>query len=166
MKTPIGKRAGVAAAAAALALGFAGGAFAQASDATVGGSTTDTTSAGNVNGNGNGLPQIQRQGSVEYVSGGVGLDESAALKSAQHQWPLALRFTGPSAEYLADVHVRIVGPKKAEVLSAASRGPYMLVKVPPGRYTVHASYKDQEQTRTVTVASRPGARAEFHWNIP
>lgn len=164
MKTLNGKRATFAAVAAVLALGFAGGAFAQASDTgTVGGTTTDTTSAGNANGGG--MPQIQHQGSVSYVSGGVGLDESTALKSAAHSWPLALRFTGRTSDYLADVHVRIVGAQEAPVLAADSRGPYMLVKLPPGRYTVHARYKDQEQTHPVTVTGKPGAHADFHWNI-
>lgn len=162
MKTQISRRTGVAAATVAILLGCAGGAFAQSSDAAVGGSTTDMTSAGNVNGGG--LPQIQHQGSVDYVSGGVGLDESTALKRAARNWPLALRFTGPTADYLADVHVRIVGPQDAEMLSADSRGPYMLVKLPPGRYTVHARYKDREQTRTVNVGARGGTHADFHWN--
>jgi hypothetical protein len=148
----------------ALALGFAGSVLAQqGSSAVVGGTTTDATSAGNENGGG--MPQIQHEGAVSYVSGGVGLDESTALKQAEHHWPLAMRFTGPTADYLADVHVRIVGPQGADVLSTDSRGPYMLVKLPPGRYTVHARYKDEEQTRTVTVSSEPGARADFHWNI-
>lgn len=164
MKTSDGKRAAFAAAAAVLALGFAGGAFAQASDTrTAGGTTTDTTSAGNANGGG--MPQIQHQGSVSYVSGGVGLDESTALKSAAHRWPLAMRFTGPTSDYLSDVHVRILGAGGASMLAADSQGPYMLVKLPPGRYTVHARYKDQEQTRAVTVTGKPGARADFHWNM-
>lgn len=155
------KKTVLAAAVAALALGMTGGAFAQASGA-VGGTTTDMTSAGNQNGGG--MPQIQHQGDIAYVSGGVGSDESAALKSAERQWPLAMRFTGPGADYLADVHVRIVGPHDAEVLKADSRGPYMLVKLPPGRYTVHARYKDEDQTREVNIAKSPGARADFHWN--
>lgn len=162
MKTRTSKKAMLAAAVAAAALGLtAGGAWAQSSG-TVGGTTTDTTSAGNENGGG--MPQIQHQGDIAYVSGGVGSDESAALKSAQHRWPLAMRFTGPGAEYLADVHVRIVGPHDADILQADSRGPYMLVKLPPGRYTVHARYKDEDQTRDVTVGKSPGARADFHWN--
>ena len=161
MKTPNSTRARLSALAAVLALGFAGGAFAQASD-TVGGTTTDTTSAGNANGGG--MPPIQHEGSVSYVSGGVGLDESTALKSAAHQWPLALRFTGPTADYLADVHVKIFGASNDQVLATDAKGPYMLVKLPPGRYTVHATYKDQEQTRAVSVSSKPGARADFHWN--
>lgn len=161
---PRRQRIGRGAAATALALGFAVGAFAQVSTGSqdaVGGSTTDMTSAGNANGGG--LPQIERQGAVEYISGGVGLDESTALKREAHRWPLALRFTGPTSDYVADVRVRIVGPRGAEVLNAESIGPYLLVKLPPGRYTVHASYQDQEQMRTVTVSAQPGARADFHW---
>lgn len=161
MKTPTRTRAGAAASAAALVLGFAGSAFAQAAGGTVGGTTTDMTSAGNVNGDG--MPQIQRQGPVEYVSGGVGQDESTALERAGRQWPLALRFTGPGAEYVADVKVRIVDAQNAEVLNAQSRGPYMLVKLPPGRYVVHARYNEREHTRSVSVAERSGAHAEFHW---
>jgi hypothetical protein len=161
MKKRTTKKTMLAAGVAALALGFTGGAFAQASG-TVGGTTTDMTSAGNESGGG--MPQIQHQGDIAYVSGGVGSDESAALKSAAHRWPLAMRFTGPGGDYLADVHVRIVGPHDTEVLKTDSRGPYMLVKLPPGRYTVHAQYKDEDQTREVKVAKAPGARADFHWN--
>ncbi|WP_206953982.1 carboxypeptidase regulatory-like domain-containing protein [Trinickia acidisoli] len=161
MKTRTTKKAMLATAVAAAALGLTAGAFAQGSG-TVGGTTTDMTSAGNTNGGG--MPQIQHKGDVAYVSGGVGSDESAALKSAAHQWPLAMRFTGPGSDYLADVHVRIVGPHDADVLKADSRGPYMLVKLPPGHYTVHARYKDDDQTREVNVAKTPGARADFHWN--
>jgi hypothetical protein len=111
-----------------------------------------------------GMPQEQHQGDATFVSGGVGLDESQALRSAASHWPLSLRFTGPGADYLADVHVRIEGGKAGgEILSADARGPYMLVRLPPGKYTVHAKYKDSEQTRAVTIAGN-GAKAEFHWN--
>jgi hypothetical protein len=146
---------------AALTLGLAGGAYAQASG-TTGGSTTDQTSAGNTNGGG--LPQIQQQGDVSYVSGGVGLDESKALQHAQSQWPLSLRFTGPGSDFLADVHVRVVDAHGSDVLKADSRGPYMLVKLRPGRYTVHAQYKDRDQTKPVTVPAKGTAKAAFYWN--
>lgn len=161
MKTRTSKRAMLAAAAATAALGFTAGAWAQSSG-TVGGTTTDMTSAGNENG-GN-MPQMQHQGDIVYVSGGVGSDESTALKNGAPHWPLALRFTGPGADYLAGVHVRIVDSSNADLLNVDSRGPYMLVRLPPGRYTVHAQYKDIEETRDVTVGKKPGARADFHWN--
>lgn len=147
-----------AAVTAALTLGLAGGAWAQ----TSGGNTTDSSSAGNENGGG--MPQIQHQGDVSYVSGGVGSDESKALQHAQSHWPLALRFTGPGSDFLADVHVQIVDAHGADALTATSRGPYMLVKLRPGRYTVHARYESTEQQKSVTVPAEGSAKAAFYWN--
>ncbi|MFP6558066.1 carboxypeptidase regulatory-like domain-containing protein [Paraburkholderia sp. B3] len=148
---------------AALALGFMGTAAAQQNNAggTVGGSSADNTSAGNVNGTG--MPQIQQQGDVSFVSGGVGQDESKALQHAEHRWPLALRFTGPGGEFLADVRVQIADAHGANLLDTTSRGPYMLVKLPPGRYTVHARHAGVDKTSAVTVGANGGARAAFNW---
>jgi hypothetical protein len=153
-----GKHA-AAAVAAVIALGAAGGAWAQASSTD----TTDMSSAGNTNGGG--LPQVQQQGSVSYTSGGVGLDESKALQREQSHWPLSLRFTGPTADYLSGVHVRIVDGKNAELLNTEAMGPYMLVKLPPGKYTVFAKYKDQEQKHAVSVEGPGKSKSAFHWSI-
>lgn len=147
-----------AAVTAALTFGLAGGAWAQ----TSGGNTTDNSSAGNDNGGG--MPQIQQQGDVSYVSGGVGSDESKALQHAQSQWPLALRFTGPGSDFLADVHVQIVDAHGTDALTATSRGPYMLVKLRPGHYIVHARYKSTEQQKSVTVPAKGSVKAAFYWN--
>ena len=89
---------------------------------------------------------------------------SKALQQAQSQWPLSLRFTGPGSDFLADVHVRVVDAHGGEVLSTTSRGPYMLVKLRPGRYTVHAQYKDRDQSKPVTIPAKGTAKAAFYWN--
>jgi hypothetical protein len=112
----------------------------------------------------NAMPQIQRQGDIEFVSGGVGADESHALERARSQWPLGLNFTGSGSDYLADVQVRIVDSHNADVLTATSEGPYMLVRLRPGQYTVHASYKGDEQSKSVTVPAKGSARSTFHWS--
>ncbi|KUZ13892.1 carboxypeptidase-like regulatory domain-containing protein [Burkholderia diffusa] len=133
------------AAAAALAAGFAvaaPGAYAQS----------------------DGLPAASQQGDVSYVSGGIGKDQSTAFERNEAAWPLALRFTGKGGEYLADVHVRIVDGKGTELLATDARGPYMLVKLPPGRYTVHASYQGSDESRAVTVGAKGGAKAAFQWS--
>ena len=164
MKAQSNKRMAVAAAlAAAFAFGPAGNAFAAQATGAVGGTVTDTNSAGNANGGG--LPQIQHQGDVSYVSGGVGQDESKALERERSHWPLSMQFTGPGSDFLADVHVRIVDVHNNEVLHADSLGPFMLVKLRPGRYTVHATYKNRDQTKTVSIASKGSTQAAFYWNV-
>ncbi len=109
-----------------------------------------------------GLPDVQQQGEVSYVSGGVGLDESHAFQQAAHQWPLSLRFTGAGGEYLSGVHVSITG-HGGEALKADTRGPYMLVKLAPGSYRVKADYNGKVQTRSVSVPAKGGAKAAFTW---
>jgi len=164
MKAQSNKRMAVAAAlAAAFAFGPAGNAFAAQATGAVGGTVTDTSSAGNANGGG--LPQIQHQGDVSYVSGGVGQDESKALERERSHWPLSMQFTGAGSDFLADVHVRIVDVHNNEVLHADSLGPFMLVKLRPGRYTVHATYKNRDQTKTVNIASKGSTQAAFYWNV-
>jgi hypothetical protein len=164
MKAQSNKRMAVAAAlAAAFAFGPAGNAFAAQATGAVGGTVTDTSSAGNANGGG--LPQIQHQGDVSYVSGGVGQDESKALERDRSHWPLSMQFTGPGSDFLADVHVRIVDVHNNEVLHADSLGPFMLVKLRPGRYTVHATYKNRDQTKTVNIASKGSTQVAFYWNV-
>ncbi|AOJ63661.1 carboxypeptidase regulator [Burkholderia ubonensis] len=111
-----------------------------------------------------GLPAARQQGDVTFVSGGVGQDESTAFQRNEAAWPLALRFTGAGGEFLADVHVRITDAKGAEVLKTDARGPYMLVKLPPGRYMVQASYQGKDETHSVTVTAKGGAKQAFSWS--
>jgi hypothetical protein len=147
-------RSNTRAALAALALSTAAAAFAQA---PAGGRAVPDAASG-------GMPPIQQQGGVSYVSGGVGSDEASALKEAQHDWPLALRFTGRGTEYLADVHVRIVSADAGEVLDTDSRGPYMLVRLRPGRYAVHATYNGNDQRKAVTIPDHGATRLDFYWD--
>ena len=100
-----------------------------------------------------GLPPVQHQGSVQYVSGGIGLDESEALKAAAKDYPLALTFaTGRrKADYVADVTVAHDGQGKP-VLRATSEGPYMLVKLPAGDYKVSATYSQTQERRSPSRA--------------
>ncbi len=113
---------------------------------------------------GGGLPQELHQGDLTFITGGVGLDESQALREAAPHWPLAMRFTGSGSDYLADVHVQVTDAHGTTILQADSRGPYMLVKLHPGRYTIQATYEGHAQTRTLTLKRGAHERLDFSWN--
>jgi hypothetical protein len=88
------------------------------------------------------LPAEQTQGSVSWVSGGVGEGQAAEFKAAQRSYPLAIemsRAATPRNEYVSDADVRISDMKGQTVLQAKADGPYMLVKLPPGTYRVEAT---------------------------
>ncbi|AVG39606.1 hypothetical protein LMG6001_01961 [Achromobacter insolitus] len=113
-----------------------------------------------------GLPPVQQQGSVQYVSGGIGLDESEAMKAAAKDYPLALTFAAQrdgKADYVANVAVTISDAQGKAVLQATAEGPYMLVKLPAGNYKVSATYNGQAQQRDVSVQNSGTARAVFEW---
>ncbi|QKH38560.1 carboxypeptidase regulatory-like domain-containing protein [Achromobacter pestifer] len=113
-----------------------------------------------------GLPPVQQQGSVQYVSGGIGLDESEAMKAAAKDYPLALTFAAQrdgKADYVANVAVTISDAHGKSVLQATAEGPYMLVKLPAGNYRISATYNGQAQQREVSVQNTGTARAVFEW---
>jgi hypothetical protein len=115
------------------------------------------------------LPPLHQQGAVTYLSGGVGSDQSAALKEVMHTYPLALEFTGATRhgnEYLADVPVHIADMNGKTLLNATSDGPFMLASLPDGRYTVTASHDGKTQQRVVDVKSSGHVRAMFVWPTP
>ncbi|KRC86155.1 hypothetical protein D3C87_707040 [compost metagenome] len=113
-----------------------------------------------------GMPPVQHQGPVEYVSGGIGIDESEAMKAAASHYPLALTFAAQrdgKADYVADVAVVIRDAQGKSVLQVTAEGPYMLVKLPAGSYKVSATYNGKAQEREVSVQGAGTVRAMFEW---
>ena len=127
--------------AAALALGSAGAAFAQ-----------------------DGLPPMQTFGSVSYITGGIGLDESTAIKAAEKDFTLSLLFAQTKrGEYLSDVKVSIKDKAGKTVLETVSGGPMLLAKLPAGFYKVSADHEGTVLVKTVRVEPKGVARAAFVW---
>jgi len=134
-----------AASAAVLAALLAGSAFAQASAP---------------------LPPVRSSGPVEYLSGGIGADESAAIQNASRQWPLALEFAikdRQRADFAADVKVRIRDARGNEVLQATSEGPFLLARLAPGNYAVEATLAGQTLHKKVDVKAGQSSRQVFLW---
>ena len=109
------------------------------------------------------LPTIYSRGQISYTSGGVGQDEEQAFKREAPNWPLALQFSGAGGEFIADVHIRIMKRDGAKVLEAVSQGPFMLVRLPAGAYTLHVEYKHQPQQKDINISGH--AAAAFRWNV-
>lgn len=115
------------------------------------------------------LPPMQNQGGTEYVSGGFGLDESTAFKQAMARFPVAMTFSSQldgKAAYAADVQVVIRDAHDANVLNVASEGPFLLVKLPQGKYSVFATYDNKTQERQINVGATGTVRLTFTWTRP
>ncbi|MBG6221584.1 MULTISPECIES: carboxypeptidase regulatory-like domain-containing protein [unclassified Janthinobacterium] len=112
------------------------------------------------------LPPVQKSGAVQYLSGGIGLDESSAIKSASRHWPLSLVFsvqTAGKAQLASDVKLEIRDAKGIMVLETTASGPFLLAKLAPGSYSLRATLAGQTLERQVQVKARSSARVELVW---
>ena len=112
------------------------------------------------------LPAVQKSGAVEYLSGGVGLDESAAIKSASGQWPLSVVFSVQAdgrAQFASDVKLQIHDAKGALALDVTASGPYLLARLAPGSYTLRATLDGKTLERKVQVKAGSSAKVELVW---
>lgn len=112
------------------------------------------------------MPATQTQNDVQYLVGGIGLDESEAIKAAMKDYSLALIFAQPQeggAAYLSDVLVRIEDAAGKSVLDVKPDGPYLLVMLPPGSYKVTASSGGNSQDKTLNVQAGKTTRQRLDW---
>lgn len=112
------------------------------------------------------LPPMKSQGNVRYLTGGIGSDESNAIKAAfgQHALVLTLASRNEGKDvFLANVPVVIRDADGTIVLDAVADGPYLLADLPPGTYEVAATYKGEEKRATARVAAGKPARLTFLW---
>ena len=110
------------------------------------------------------LPAEKTSQGISYVSGGVGLDESSALKGARKDYSLDIetfQWANGKNEYIAAVPLTITRPNGEVVFQAPSDGPFTLLRMPPGTYIVKASHQGQTQQRQVVVGTGLGAKASF-----
>jgi len=100
------------------------------------------------------LPAWKGEGATRHVCGGIGSDESKAMRAAMKSHPLALLFARSDGAYMADVQVEIKGADGATALSLRADGPVCLVDIPAGRYTIDATTRGGDtKSQTVTVGS-------------
>jgi hypothetical protein len=109
------------------------------------------------------LPQVQTSGEVAYVSGGIGLEERARLRSLAVDDNLELSFAMENGHYLGAAEVSIKDNNGKEVLEAVSDGPLFFAKLPAGRYVIEATAMGKTITRAVNVASKGQTQIFFSW---
>ena len=112
------------------------------------------------------MPPEQKQGDIAFVTGGVGQDSATAMKHAARSYPLELEFVAkakPKDEYLAEVKVSIKDEHDKMVLDTTSDGPFLLARLPAGKYQVSAEHNGKTEHRTVNIVAKEHRRVVFEW---
>lgn len=105
---------------------------------------------------------VNRSG-ITYVSGGIGSDAEERLRAQRSEYNLMLVFTLNEGNYLADVNVSLADAKGAKLVEHVADGPFFLAKLPPGQYSVSATYDGKTQTRRVSVGGKGLNTVYLRW---
>lgn len=111
--------------------------------------------------------QEATQQDTHFMSGGIGDEELEIIKQRSNAFSLILLFAqkpeqGRSA-YIADVAVTIRNSKQQTVLQTTSDGPYLMIDLPAGSYTIEATYGNLMKHQTLTLTSGKPQRMVMTW---
>ena len=101
------------------------------------------------------IPPMKGDGAVRWVCGGIGVDESTAMRAAMKSHPLSLLFARKDGAYLAEIDVTIQRSDGGPTLALRADGPVCLIDLPAGRYTVQAAAGGATLKESVTVGGAP-----------
>jgi len=88
---------------------------------------------------------------ISYISGGVGIDERAAMERMARGYNLKLVFAEPSRPYLANVSVEIRDASGKRLVETTDNGPWFFAKLPDGNYRVVATFEGKKEAREVEI---------------
>lgn len=112
------------------------------------------------------VPTPQNQGEVSYVTGGIGIDEADAFRSAAPQYNLRVTFSSLRGEYYAAVKVTLLDAQGRTVIETTSDGPFVYFHVRPGKYQVRAENLGQAVTRAAQVRDKRATELYIRWKAP
>ena len=109
-----------------------------------------------------GMPPMQSQGAVKFVCGGIGSDESTAMRAGMKSHPLSLLFARADGAYLAEVGVTVTDAAGNQVLKTRANGPVCLIDLPAGKYAIEADSEGAVKKHAVTIGGAP-VTADFRF---
>jgi hypothetical protein len=97
-------------------------------------------------------PAPQSYGSIQVINGGVDLDQADAIKRIQSRYPLRVEISGRGGDYYVADRLKLL-QRDEVVAEIPEAGPWLLMDVPPGRYTLVGDFGSTEIRRDVVVSN-------------
>jgi len=98
-------------------------------------------------------PTVQHSPSgTDYLNGGVGDEERAAMAARQREFPFKVVMSGAGGEFVVASSLSVSTPQ-GELLAIREAGPIVMIKLQPGQYTLEATWKGKTERRSVRLAN-------------
>jgi hypothetical protein len=111
--------------------------------------------------------EVHADNEVTYVSGGIGSCESQEMRKIAKEYQLELVFvqkTATAESFLANIPVEVIDSKGSYAIDTVTKGPFLLAKMPNGRYTVTATFNGETKTQQVSITAKH-QRVVFVWRV-
>jgi len=112
------------------------------------------------------LPPLQYHNGIPYITGGIGSDEASAFKEQRKDFPLSLNFgqqVGARTAFAADVQIVIRDQDDNSLFNINSEGPYCLIDLEPGQYTLYATYMGDTKSRNIDLSQGEAVAIDVIW---
>ncbi|KAI3603141.1 hypothetical protein D8I24_2964 (plasmid) [Cupriavidus necator H850] len=97
-------------------------------------------------------PAIHHMNGIDYVSGGIGVDQVAAMRSMAERFNVHMHFVNEAdGSSLSDVTVTLFDARREILLLVLSEGPLLYLRLPPGNYRVVVSSAEAIESRSLRV---------------
>jgi len=111
------------------------------------------------------IPPTQHSAGISYISGGVGEEETIAILAEAKQWPLLLELSqieNGRGIWIFGANIKVSNSKRV-VFDAQADGPYMLINLEQGDYTMQASYQGVIQNRIISIKANSSQKISIFW---
>lgn len=106
----------------------------------------------------------QTRQKLDYVSGGIGLDERVELGNERRAFSLWVQTAAKgTGEFLSRANVKITDTSAEVALETTLDGPWLLVNLQRGRYVVEMMYNGHTQRQTTTIHTGDRSQMVFYY---
>ncbi len=104
---------------------------------------------------------------IDYVIGGVGDEAAQELRqfASSNGYNLKAVFSLNTGNFIAGVKVALKDEHGRKLVDDFADGPMFFAKVPPGNYSLAATYEGKTETQKLRVGQRDTRTAFFHWPV-
>lgn len=102
-----------------------------------------------------------------FVTGEIAAGEREALERHTQEFNLRIVTAARrSGAYLADAQVKVLGKSGEILLDTRLDGPWLLVELNPGDYTVDATLAGQTVRKSTTIRAGEQREMDFYFDLP
>lgn len=114
------------------------------------------------------IPESQNYQGIQYITGGIGSEESDAIIELGKKWPLTLEFSQDHPQrslWVADVAVKITNEKQKVIFNVMSEGPILLINLEPGTYNMEFVFEKRPLKRKIKIEEGKSQKLPIAWPI-